>query len=179
MTITEQFKTAILNGNFKEAMLLAISQAFELNITTTINGEEQSKLQTEINLVEGTINNQIDPTFLKQDSHPLLEEMHFSQVNFAHEMMSSHVENWHQLLQFLARIEKFPSTIEETEITTAYAEEYTAERENPEVGEEEEWSEFLEEVETVTPTETIREDDWGDWMEEEEEENSKANKRLQ
>lgn len=161
MTVNQEFKIAIQTNKYKEAMLMIISQAFQLKITTSVNSSEKSTLSTEIDLVEGKLTNQINPSLLENRSDNLLEQMHLEQVKIAPQLMVEQIQNWQKLLKLLAS-----QTDTESDISPKYQKTITQNPNN-------EWEEFIdevEEVEVITPRESPpSEDDWGDWMDEEEE----------
>ncbi|TVQ46007.1 MAG: hypothetical protein EA365_06620 [Gloeocapsa sp. DLM2.Bin57] len=160
MTVTEEFKIAVKTGRLKEAFLILLSQSFAVRITTNIG--EEIQLETSINVVEGKINNQIDQAFLSYPQHNLVEKFHYEQVNLAPELLREYVKNWYYLSEFLSQGENIsptPALNPDIEVLPA---------ETP--AKQEEWSEFLNEVETieVVNKEESDNEDWGDWMEEDE-----------
>lgn len=160
MTVTEEFKIAVKTGRLKEAFLILLSQSFAVRITTNI--EEEIQLETSINVVEGKINNQIDQAFLSYPQHNLVEKFHYEQVNLAPELLREYVKNWYYLSEFLSQGENFsptPALNPDLKVLPA---------ETP--AKQEEWSEFLNEVETIEVVNKEGSDngDWGDWMEEDE-----------
>jgi len=160
MTVSEEFKLAIKTGNFREACLLLVSQALSLKVTTSINQISQSKLQTSIDVMGGEINNQVDHDFLTYSHHSLAEKMHFAQVNAAPELIMQYIKTWHYLSEFFSDPENISINIPKTEVASLPPEQSTTEGQ---------WSEFLDEVQTieVITQENSDEEDWGDWMEEE------------
>ncbi|MGL5796291.1 MAG: hypothetical protein ACRC06_18185, partial [Waterburya sp.] len=87
MTSSEEFKRAIRAGNINEAFLVAMSNAPELNITTRIVTTEKNTqqpqadnyLRTQINLIEGKIENEISEQFTG-DRYGEIKQFHIEQV---------------------------------------------------------------------------------------------------
>ncbi|WP_052055804.1 hypothetical protein [Myxosarcina sp. GI1] len=111
----EDFKRAIKAGKLSEALLLAISQAPELRITTWIaspetpTGEEKIEidrsLYTQINLVTGEINNVIGERQISE-RHPEIERVHFDEVKRAGNTIQENLATVQKMLHSLAAFQQ-------------------------------------------------------------------------
>lgn len=97
MTAIEQFKNKIQAGEIYDALALAMSEAIELKITTWVANSETDNLdddsqpgyrmRTSINLVEGTIDNEIGREFANNPAYEELEKLHLEQVKRGREII--------------------------------------------------------------------------------------------
>lgn len=168
MTVTEEFQIFLKTGKYQEALLLLITQSLQLTVTTKIGPGENLKISSQINLIEGKIENRLTPTLLRDKRLNQIKEIHSNRVQTAHQLIASQLGEWQELLGNLASVGSV--TPSEAQITAVY----TPDIVNASVESEEkttEWAEFMEEVEPVEvipPSEET--EDWGDWMEDEEKE---------
>ncbi|MDJ0568339.1 MAG: hypothetical protein QNJ53_04770 [Pleurocapsa sp. MO_192.B19] len=116
MTSSEDFKQAIRAGNIKEAFLVAMSNAPELNITTRIisaEGKEpntnQSQvdnyLRTHISLIEGTIENEIGEQFTG-DRYGEIKQFHIEQVNQGHQTIQHNLISLQKMFQLMSTFQQ-------------------------------------------------------------------------
>lgn len=86
MTPSEEFIAKINSGNIKEAMAIALCQAAELTVTTTITptseleSQDSPYLSTTINLIEGEITNEIAEELLQNQNYSALYQFHLQQI---------------------------------------------------------------------------------------------------
>lgn len=121
---SEDFKQALREGKLSEALLLAISKAPEIEITTWIaspGADEQSKidnsLHTTINLVAGEINNVVGEGIIS-GSHPEIERLHFQEVERARDTIRENLATVQQILRSLAAFQQQPSGLVREETST-------------------------------------------------------------
>ena len=113
MTSSKDFKQALRSGDLGEAFLLAMSQAPELHITTWIASPEDNPaqppktktLRTNINLIEGKIENQIGEQLLG-DSHPQIQKFHHQQVAQGHQTIKHNLESLQKMFRLMAAFQK-------------------------------------------------------------------------
>ncbi len=116
MTSSEDFKQAIRAGNIKEAFLVAMSNAPELNITTRIisaEGKEpntnQSQvdnyLRTHISLIEGTIENEIGEQFTG-DRYGEIKQFHIEQVTQGHQTIQHNLISLQKMFQLMSTFQQ-------------------------------------------------------------------------
>ncbi len=113
MTSSEDFKQALKSGNLGEAFLLAMSKAPELHITTWIASPQDNpaqlprsrSLRTNINLIEGKIENQIGKELLGS-RHPEIQNFHHQQVAQGHQTIQQNLESLQQMFRLMAAFQK-------------------------------------------------------------------------
>lgn len=117
-TSSEDFKQAIRAGNISEAFLVAMSNAPELNITTKIisaDGEhdqanvDQSELdnylRTHINLIEGTVENEIGEK-LTGDRYSEIKQFHIKQVTEGHQTIQHNLISLQKMFQLMSAFQQ-------------------------------------------------------------------------
>ena len=118
MTSREDFKQAIRSGNINEAFLVAMSNAPELSITTkiiTANGEEKrvngterevdNYLRTNINLIEGKIENEIGEK-LTGDRYSEIKQFHMRQVEEGHQTIQHNLVSLQKIFQLMSSFQE-------------------------------------------------------------------------
>lgn len=121
---SEDFKCAVRAGKLSEALLLAISKAPELTITTWIASPDTNEqtvpidnsLRTEINLVAGEINNVVGERMLS-NRHPEIERVHFREVERATETIGENLETVQKMLRSLAAFQPQSSQLVRKELS--------------------------------------------------------------
>jgi hypothetical protein len=121
MVSSDQFKQALRAGKLTEAFTMAMSQAPELRITTWIasSGDRNlsqssssstplpdSRLRTQINLVEGTIDNEIGEKFLGNRFYQEVQQFHWQQVVQGHQTIQQNLESLQQIFRLLATLQQ-------------------------------------------------------------------------
>ena len=118
MSSKEDFKQAIRTGNINEAFLLAMSNAPELSITTTIitadgaqhqvNADKPAAdnyLRTNINLIEGKIENEIGEK-LTGDRYSEIKQFHMRQVAEGHETIQYNLVSLQKMFQLMSSFQE-------------------------------------------------------------------------
>lgn len=113
MTSSEEFKQAIRAGNINEAFLVAMSNAPELNITTKIVTSDQKTqqaptdnyLRTQINLIEGKIENEIGEQFTG-DRYGEIKQFHIEQVTQGHQTIQHNLISLQRMFQLMSAFQQ-------------------------------------------------------------------------
>ena len=110
MGASEEFKEAIKKGKLAEALMLAMSQAVELKITTWVatpeteaTGKKGKRLKTKFNLIEG-IENEIGEELIGK--YQELQKLHFSQVAAGSETIKNNLESLEKMLILMGNIQQ-------------------------------------------------------------------------
>ncbi len=119
MTSIDEFKKALKAGNLTDAFVLAMSKAHQLNITTLIASSEKNasesvtlsaaprhRLHTRLDLVEGTIDNEIDEQFLGNSLYREVQQFHRQQVNQGHQTIAQNLETLQQMFRLMVTLQK-------------------------------------------------------------------------
>lgn len=114
MTSSDEFRKALRAGKLTDAFVLAMSQAHQLKITTSIASPEKnasqsstsSSLRTRLDLVEGTIDNEIDEQFLGNPLYREVQQFHRQQVNRGHQTIAQNLESLQQMFRLLVTLQK-------------------------------------------------------------------------
>jgi hypothetical protein len=120
MTSSEDFKQAIRSGNISEAFLVAMSNAPELNITTTIvtadgqkidaeDGQMDNYLHTHINLIEGKVENEIGEK-LTGDRYSEIKQFHIQQVTQGHQTIQHNLISLQKMFQLMSSFQQQQGT---------------------------------------------------------------------
>jgi hypothetical protein len=120
MTSSEDFKQAIRSGNISEAFLVAMSNAPELNITTTIvtadgqkidaeDGQMDNYLHTHINLIEGKVENEIGEK-LTGDRYSEIKQFHIQQVTQGHQTIQHNLISLQKMFQLMSSFQEQQAT---------------------------------------------------------------------
>jgi hypothetical protein len=128
MVSSDEFKKALRAGKLSEAFVMAMSQAPELRITTWIASSRKnlsqsststttpisnqvqadSYLRSRINLVEGSIDNEISEEFLGNRFYQEVQQLHLQQVVEAHQTIQQNLETLQNIFLLLANLQKQP-----------------------------------------------------------------------
>jgi hypothetical protein len=120
MTSSEDFKQAIRSGNISEAFLVAMSNAPELNITTTIvtadgqkidteDGQMDNYLHTHISLIEGKVENEIGEK-LTGDRYSEIKQFHIQQVTQGHQTIQHNLISLQKMFQLMSSFQQQQGT---------------------------------------------------------------------
>ena len=109
MTSSEDFKQAIKTGNLDKAFNVAMSNASKLSITTKIitserdrvDGDRDNYLHTQINLVEGKIENEIGEK-LTGDRYAEIQQFHLRQVSQGHQTIQQNLISLQKMFQLMS-----------------------------------------------------------------------------
>ena len=89
MTLNKEVKAKIQAGKIFEALTIAISEAIELEVTTIYTSEDldqinssssESRLHTRFNLLDGTVDHEIDLKLIDNPVYDELQRLHIEQV---------------------------------------------------------------------------------------------------
>jgi hypothetical protein len=111
---SDAFKEKLQGNNIKDALMMALSEAIELKITTWVSDvndpktDEEPKpgyrMQTRINIVDGDIQNEVGSLFLSQGPYAELREFHLDQVKEGRQIIQKNIESLQQLFGLLAAV---------------------------------------------------------------------------
>ena len=111
MTSSEDFKQAIRSGNINEAFLVAMSNAPELNITTSIitaDGDRSrgdNSLHTHVSLIEGKIANEIGEQLIG-DRYAEIQQFHIEQVTQGHQTIQNNLISLQKMFQLMSAFQE-------------------------------------------------------------------------
>jgi antitoxin component of RelBE/YafQ-DinJ toxin-antitoxin module len=89
MVLNQELQAKIEAGKVFEALTIAISEAIELEITTCIDSSDLDEikpsasdnlLRTRLNLLDGTVDHEIDLKLVDNPAYPELQRWHIEQV---------------------------------------------------------------------------------------------------
>ena len=89
MTLNKEVKAKIQAGKIFEALTIAISEAIELEVTTIYTSGDldqinpsssESRLHTRFNLLDGTVDHEIDLKLIDNPVYDELQRLHIEQV---------------------------------------------------------------------------------------------------
>ncbi len=117
MTSRDDLREAIKAGKLADALVMAMSNAVELNITTWITSEDNNSelakqkkpersLRSQINLVEGKIKNEVGEQFVDSNTHKELKRFHLEQVLQGNKTIRDNIVSLQKLFQLLQAIQK-------------------------------------------------------------------------
>jgi hypothetical protein len=119
MTTIERFKEKLKAGEVSAAFALAISEAIELEITTSVFSGDISididspslipenessagyRLRTRINIVDGEVEHEIGSEFVANQAYVELKQLHQEQVKQGREILVKNLENLQKMLTVL------------------------------------------------------------------------------
>ena len=111
MSASEIFKQKIKEGNLKDALILIMSEAVDLKITTWISAEQQNSsskssegnyICTRMNILDGDIENEIGFQFMNKKSYKEIQQFHLEQVKEGHQIVQTNLENIHKMFAILS-----------------------------------------------------------------------------
>ena len=111
MVSSEEFKEALRGGKLEQALLLAMSPAMELKITTQLASDSEqitpsSRLQTRINLIEGKLENEIGEQFLNNAPYRELQQFHLEQVKEGNQTIQQNIGSLQTLFAIVMDIQQ-------------------------------------------------------------------------
>ena len=111
MVSSEEFKEALRGGKLEQALLLAMSPAIELKITTQLASDSEqitpsSRLQTRINLIEGKLENEIGEQFLNNAPYRELQQFHLEQVKEGNQTIQQNIGSLQTLFAIVMDIQQ-------------------------------------------------------------------------
>ena len=110
MASSTEFKKALREGKFSEALAIAMGNAPELRITTWISSPEDNSaqpsrgkcLKTHVNLVEGKITNAIGQDLMGDSLYGAIQKFHSQQVNQGHQAISENLRSLQQMFRLMS-----------------------------------------------------------------------------
>ena len=215
MTSNENFKQALIAGKLDEALAIAISQAPELKITTSIvsslpqaetesnspspNFVTNKRLHTRINLVEGEIYNEISEDLIGNIDSQEIQKFHFEQVSRGHQIIQKNLESLQNIFRLMTTVQQqqlagnYHTDVKYLNADTATLPSEPQISENGDNAIATNQSELLEQIDEVDDSEKLtldkpkaqnsdlvearsepvtkkqKDEDWGEWLEEENE----------
>lgn len=123
MTPLEEFRQKVEAGEIFAALAIAMSEAVELDVTTSItsdrNREESPQsgcwMHTRINLIDGNIENEISREFANNSAYAHLQKLHLEQVKQGREIV---LNNLASLQSMFAMLKETQSKIQEISATS-------------------------------------------------------------
>ena len=125
MASSDDFREKLKAGNIAEALTLALTEAATLKITTQVlsgtedlaenQGKSGYRLQTQINAIEGVIENEIGDQFLGNGPYRELLQFHQAQVAQSNLMIQNNLQSLQKLFEVLIALRhpSVPQTIAE------------------------------------------------------------------
>lgn len=110
MVVNEEFKRLVQAGQLNDALLLALEQAVEVEVTTWVGSQSETevvpsqRLRSRLNLVAGTLEHELGEEFLDNPAYAELQQFHLEQIRASREMMVENVETLQHLFTVLARL---------------------------------------------------------------------------
>jgi hypothetical protein len=131
MTPNESFKNALKIGNLADALVIALSKATELKITTSIVSANdyygknpylhpEDCLETKINLLKGEIDNKIGENILKNESYETLQKIHLEEAIESNKLIQNNIETLQKLFTILADLKQQQLEIKNPEVVSLY-----------------------------------------------------------
>ncbi|NES80423.1 MAG: hypothetical protein F6K10_02635, partial [Moorea sp. SIO2B7] len=120
MASSEDFKEALRAGKLTEAFVMAMSKATELNIITWVASSEEQllpsakvasakpgyRMRTRLNLVEGSIDNEIGDQFIGSGPYQELRQFHLEQVVRGTQAIKNNLDSLNKLFRLLAVLQQ-------------------------------------------------------------------------
>ena len=116
MPASDEFKKALRSGDLPEAFVMAMGRATELNITTkvvkadgTISGSYNpaQQIHTRLDLLNGTIDNEVGEDFLGNSKYRELQEFHQQQVALGNLKIQENFQSLQQLFRLLVTLQQY------------------------------------------------------------------------
>ena len=124
MTPLEEFKAKVRAGEMFDALAIAMSEAIELNITTSVASSEKEQLgdvaqpgyrmRTRINLVDGEVDNEIGREFASNPAYAELQKLHLEQVQQGREILLNNLASLQSMFAMLNDTQSAMSEIPKT-----------------------------------------------------------------
>jgi hypothetical protein len=128
MVVNEKFQQLLKAGKLDEALLLALEQAIELEVTTWVASEEETeaipgqRLRSRLNLVAGELEHEIGEEFLNNPAYEQLQQFHLEQVQASRQTMVQNVQTLQQLFTVLGQLFPSASAVELNRLSPTSAE---------------------------------------------------------
>ncbi len=129
MTPNESFKNALKAENLTEALVIALSKATELKITTSMVSANdyygknpqlhpEDCLETKINLLKGEIENKIGENILKSEFSQNLQKLHLEEALEGNKLIQNNLETLEKLFRILANLKQEQLSIQNLEVVS-------------------------------------------------------------
>jgi hypothetical protein len=114
VTVLEEFKEKLRQGEIFEALTIAMSEAIELKVTTWVSPQTENPaiaelepspgrcLHTRINIVDGEVENEIGSEFIGNEAYAELQKFHLEQVREGREILLKNLESLQQMFAVLS-----------------------------------------------------------------------------
>ncbi|MGD2183601.1 hypothetical protein [Lusitaniella coriacea] len=119
MASSDDFKEAIKAGKLNEALMLAMSQAIELKITTWVAPSSNTpkasnrnaakpgeRLHTRVNLMQSAIENEVGERFVNNNSYQKLQQFHQQQVAESSKIIYNNIQSLQKLFEVLSAMQQ-------------------------------------------------------------------------
>lgn len=126
MAASEEFKAQLQAGKIVEALTLAVSEAVNLEITTWVSPANESsdadsplpghRMRTQMNLLEGKIENEVGDQFLDNGPYTELQQFHLEQVRDSRQTIEKNLESLQKMFVVLKNtLSQMPETTQQQE----------------------------------------------------------------
>jgi hypothetical protein len=118
MALSDDFREQLKAGNLPEAFALALSEAVDLKITTWVASAEsesgrtpksESRLHSRINLMGGTIENEVGEQFLDEGPYGELRQFHLAQVAQSSTTIQNNLASLQKLFELMVAL-RYPDS---------------------------------------------------------------------
>lgn len=124
MTSSDEFKQALKAGKLTEALVVAMGEAIKLNITTSVvDGSDDLnwlpqaevkpgyRMHTQIDVIQGDINNEIGEKFLESEAYSQLRRFHLQQVDQGTQIIRDNLKSLQQILGIWLKVQKYNTSV--------------------------------------------------------------------
>lgn len=101
MSKIEEVKAKIREGNMETAMAMAMAEAMKLEIVTTVNDSDALSHSQCYRSHLDLLNNEIDHQIDEQKNNEHLQNLHFQEVEKAHEKILKNVQSLQKMFALL------------------------------------------------------------------------------
>ncbi len=121
MTVSDDFKEQLKAGKIGDALIQALGEAVELQITTWVASADSeakvspdgqplpgNRIRTRINIVEGEIDNEVGSQFIGNGPYTELRQFHQEQVQEGRQTIQNNLATLQQLFTVLASLSQLP-----------------------------------------------------------------------
>ncbi|MGB2926774.1 MAG: hypothetical protein WBB82_15855 [Limnothrix sp.] len=116
MPASDEFKKALRSGDLPEAFVMAMGRATELNITTKVmkadgtiseTYDPSQQLHTRLDLLNGTIDNEVGEEFIGTGKYRELQQFHQQQVALGNSKIQENFQSLQQLFRLLVTLQQY------------------------------------------------------------------------
>jgi hypothetical protein len=131
MIPNDNFKNALKAGDLADALVIALTKATELKITTSVVSANdyfgknphlhpEDCLETKVNLLKGEIENKIGENLLKSELYENLQKLHLEEAIESNKLIQNNLENLQKLFTIIAKLKQQQLKIKNTEILSLH-----------------------------------------------------------